>query len=67
MGIQAKYYANMKDGRSIHLCKLHVKKVAIVEDGGRMYLRRGVRSIGSLSKFTPKTCVECSKEVRAHA
>ena len=57
---QAKYYANLRIGKSIYLCALHVTKVARrLDDAGHMQLKRGVRSIGSLSPYTPKTCTEC--------
>jgi len=60
MEIQAKYFANLNGGKSIFLCGRHVKKVARrIDNAGRMALKRGVRSIGSLNQFTHKKCEEC--------
>lgn len=67
MGNQAKYYANLRTGQSIYLCAGHITKVAKrLDDAGRMALKKGVRSIGSLHKFTPKTCCECKEEPCPH-
>lgn len=60
MKTRAKYYANLVTGKSLYLCAGHISKVARrLDDAGRMSLKKGVRSIGSLHKFTPKTCCEC--------
>jgi hypothetical protein len=65
MASQAKYYANLRTGKSIYLCAGHVTKVAKKLDNlGHLAPKRGVRSIGSLSTYTPKQCVECIQEER---
>lgn len=65
MESQAKYYANLRDGKSVYLCGGHVTKVAVKLDNiGHLAPKRGVRSIGSLSPFTPKKCAECLQEER---
>lgn len=57
---RAKYYASLRTGRSVYLCESHISKVARrIDDVGRMALKRGVRSIGSLNPYTPKKCAEC--------
>ena len=62
MNFRAKYYANLRDGKSIYLCSGHIEKVARkIDDAGHMQLKRGVRSIGSLSIYTPKLCAECAR------
>lgn len=65
METKAKYYANLRTGKSVYLCDRHITKVARrIDDAGRMALKRGVRSIGSLNQYTPKKCAECqSKEI----
>ena len=62
MNFRAKYYANLRDGKSIYLCSGHIEKVARkIDDAGHMQLKRGVRSIGSLSIYSRETCVECRR------
>jgi hypothetical protein len=63
MDNRAKYYANLRTGKSVYLCARHVTKVARrIDDAGRMALKRGVRSIGSLNPYTPKKCAECQQQ-----
>jgi hypothetical protein len=62
---KAKYYANFRDGKNAYLCSDHLQVVAKkLDDAGHLALKRGVKRIGSLSPYTPKTCTECphSKE-----
>ena len=58
---KAKYYANLRTGKSVYLCARHITQVARrLDDAGRLSLKRGVRSIGSLHPYTPKTCAKCA-------
>jgi hypothetical protein len=60
MDNKAKYYANLRTGKSVYLCGRHITQVARrLDAAGRMSLKRGVRSIGSLNPYTPKKCTEC--------
>ena len=60
METRAKYYVNLKTGKSLYLCSLHVTKVArCIDDAGRMSMKRGVKSIGTLHQYTIKQCAEC--------
>lgn len=62
MQFRAKYYATLGTGKSIYLCSGHITKVAKrLDNAGRLELKRGVRSIGSLSIYTPKVCAECQR------
>lgn len=61
--MRAKYYVNLKTGVKMYVCGRHVTKVAyLLDDAGRMALKRGVRSIGSLHAYTPKQCEHCEPE-----
>lgn len=65
MASKAKYYANFRDGKSAYLCSDHLQVVAKkLDDAGHLALKRGVRSIGSLSRFTPKECTECHQQAQ---
>lgn len=60
MRIQARYYANLKDGKTKYLCSSHLSMVAVRLDGvGHLRLKRGVMRVGTLSQFTSKLCEEC--------
>jgi hypothetical protein len=62
MKFRAKYFANLKDGKRIYLCAAHIVKVAKkLDDAGRMSPKKGVRSVGSLSQYSLKTCRECAQ------
>ena len=63
MDIRAKYYANLRTGQRLYLCGDHITKVARrLDAAGHVSLKRGVRSIGSLSPYTPKLCTECRQQ-----